>query len=70
MTLSALWQFIRGLAVAMLVPLLGMPPSLRAQNHVVSPGDFERAAVAASADRRPIWKLLPAFYLRLEWRRP
>lgn len=52
MTLSVVWQFVRGLAVAMLVPLLGMPPSLSAQTHVVSPGDFERAAVAASADRQ------------------
>lgn len=52
MTLSGVRQFARGLTVSVLIPLLGLPAGLRAQTHVVSPGDLKRAAVAATTARQ------------------
>src|SRR5260370_23913029 len=52
MTLSGVRQFAQGLTVSILIPLLGMPPGLRAQTHVVSPADLNRAAVAATTARQ------------------
>jgi hypothetical protein len=52
MTLLGMRQFARGLTVSVLVPLLGMSPSLRAQTHVVSPEDLRSAAVAATTARQ------------------
>ena len=52
MTLSGVWQFARGLTVSILIPLLGMSSGLRAQTHVVSPAELQRAAVAATTARQ------------------
>ena len=52
MTLSGVRQFARGLTVSILIPLLGMSSGLRAQTHVVSPADLQRAAVEATSARQ------------------
>ena len=52
MTLCGVRQFAQGLTVSILIPLLGMPPGLRAQTHVVSPADLNRAAIAATTARQ------------------
>lgn len=45
-------HFVRALTVAVLVPLLGLPPGLCAQTHVVSLSDLRSAAVSAAASRQ------------------
>lgn len=45
-------HFVRALTVAVLVPLLGLPPGLCAQTHVVSSSDLKSAAVSATTARQ------------------
>jgi hypothetical protein len=49
---SGVWQFARGLAVAVLVPILGLSAGTPPQTHVVSPADLRNEAVAASRARQ------------------
>src|SRR5258708_35724868 len=52
MTLSRVRQFAVSLTISIVMPLLGVPPGLRAQIHVVSAEDWKKAAVASTAARQ------------------
>jgi hypothetical protein len=49
---SSLQQFVRGLAAGMLALGFMIPQDALAQNHVVSPAELQRAAVASSQTRQ------------------
>ncbi len=51
MSLSVGRYFARSLTSCVLIPLLGLPPSLSAQSHVVNPAELQRELAAATAAR-------------------
>src|SRR3989442_15104623 len=52
MTLSGVRQFVRNLTICVLMPILGVPPSLSAQTHVMSTADLQREVAAATRARQ------------------
>ena len=47
-----LWKCVRGATACVLMGLFAIPVNLAAQTHVVSPGELQKAAIAATQSRR------------------
>ena len=52
MILSSLPRLARSLTVSLLIPILAVSVSLRAQTHVVSPDDLQKEVLAAAGARQ------------------
>ncbi len=52
MTLSSVWQRSRSLCTGILIAVLGFPPSVPAQTHIVSPADLQKEIVASAHSRK------------------